>query len=172
MEDSLLVHKADDLELRLKKIEEYLALDKQESAPAAAPEKKAGEGGAAKAEVSPDAALLADGNEKFARKSYAGARESFSALLKSYPKSELAGEAQFQLAESFFIEKWYEKAILEYQQVIAKYTKSLRRPAALYKQAISFEKIGDVQNAKARFKSLVNLYPAAPEAKLARKKLQ
>ncbi|MEI8033435.1 MAG: tol-pal system protein YbgF [Chlorobiaceae bacterium] len=172
MEDSLLVHKADDLESRLKKIEEYLALDKQESSLAAAPDKKAGEAGAPKAEVAADAALLAAGNEQLAKKSYAAARESYSSLLKSYPKSELVSEAQFQLAESFFAEKWYEKAILEYQQVIAKYTKSVRRPAALYKQAVSFEKIGDAPNAKARFKSLVNLYPASPEARLARKKLQ
>ncbi len=163
MEDSLLVHKVDELELRLQKIEQYIASAKQETlSPPLSP-----------LPLVPltDAALLSDGEEKLNKKSYAAARESFTLLLQRKPASALADEAQFYVAESYFGEKWYEKAILEYQVVISKYTKSSKRPASLYKQALSFELTGDAVNAKARFMDLINIYPTSSQAALARKKL-
>ncbi|MEI7788032.1 MAG: tol-pal system protein YbgF [Chlorobiaceae bacterium] len=173
MEDSLLVHKIDDLDLRLQKIERYLALDTKEKSPSALPHSNESVEGSSKASVvNDDAALLKEGLERLGKHGLESARESFSALLKTYPKSNLLDQAQFFLAESYFSEKWYEKAILEYQVVIAKYTKSSMRPAAIFKQAVSFEKIGDTVNAKARFKTLVNVYPKSPEAALARKKMK
>ena len=172
MEDSLLVHKADDLESRLQKIEQYLGIDKKEQSSLVAPNPKEFPESAKPSGVIDDAALLKEGLERLGKNSFAPSRESFTALLKTYPASALVDQAQFYLADSYFGEKWYEKAILEYQVVIAKYVKSRKRPAALFKQAISFEKIGDTANAKARFKALANVYPKAPEAALARKKIQ
>ncbi|NMW22133.1 MAG: tol-pal system protein YbgF [Chlorobiaceae bacterium] len=170
MEDSLLVHKVDDLETRLQKIEHFLGFDNKEKSAAVMPPNVDSAEGAKAPKLLDDAALLNEGLERLGKSSFAAARESFSVLLKDYPKSTLVDKAQFEIAECFFGEKWYEKAILEYQVVIAKYTKSKKRPAALYKQALSFEKIGDEVNAKARFKTLINVYPASPEAALARKK--
>ncbi len=170
MEDSLLVHKIDDLDQRLQKIEQHLGLDGKDKSPSSIPHSNESVDGSSG--VIDDVALLKEGLERLGKHSFASARESFSALLKTYPKSNLVDQAQFHLAESYFNEKWYEKAILEYQVVIAKYTKSSKRPAALFKQAISFEKIGDTVNAKARLKTLVNIYPTAPEAALARKKMK
>ena len=172
MEDSLLVHKVDDLESRLQKIEQYLGIDKKEQSSSAAPKPKETPESAKPSGVTDAAALLKEGQERLGKNSFAPARESFAALLKTYPASALADQAQFYLADSFFSEKWYEKAILEYQVVIAKYIKSSKRPSALFKQALSFEKIGDTANAKARFKTLVVMYPKASEAALARKKIQ
>lgn len=167
MEDSLLVHKVDELESRLQKMEFSLASVKRDSLSAPSPS------------PSPpppvqltDAALMSEGEEKLNAKNYVAARESFSLLLQRKPASVRADEAQFFIAESYFGEKWYEKAILEYQVVISKYIKSSKRPAALYKQALSFELIGDAVNARARFGDLVNIYPSSPQAALARKKMQ
>jgi tol-pal system protein YbgF len=167
MEDSLLVYKVDDLEVRLQKLEQLPGLGKQENQPSGMTQQK---GDPVLAVPLDDAALLKDGSEKLAQQNYVSARENFGALLKNYPQSELADKAQFQLAESYFGEKKYENAILAYQVVIAKYLKSSKRPAALYKQARSFEKIGDTVNAKARDKDLLKVYPNSPEAGLVRKK--
>ena len=41
------------------------------------------------------------------------AREGFQKLLKEFPKSENADNAQFWIGEIYYREKWYEKAILE-----------------------------------------------------------
>lgn len=163
MEDSLLVHKVDELELRLQKLEQYIA-------PSAKPEKLSSPVPSSPTPAT-DSVLLNEGLEKLNKNNYTGARESFSLLLQSAPKSTLADKAQFFIAESYFSEKWYEKAILEYQVVISRYTKSSKRPAAFYKQALSFELIGDTLNAQARFRDLVKAYPSSSQADLARKKL-
>lgn len=167
MEDSLLVYKVDDLDLRLQKLEQLGVLGKQERQPAGIAKKK---DDASLPQTLDDVALLKEGAEKLAQQNYVSARESFEVLLKNYPKSELADKAQFQLAESYFGEKKYENAILAYQVVIAKYLKSSKRPAALYKQARSFEKLGDTVNAKERDKDLIKVYPNSPEASLVKKK--
>ncbi len=171
-EDSLLVHQFGDLDSRLLKIEQYLGLGKEEvSSPPLLPDQKSPVKDTVAGTLT-DAALLNGGMEKLGKNNYAEARESFGLLLKNYPKSDLADDAQFFIAESYFNEKWYEKAILEYQVVISKYAKSNKRSAALYKQARSFEIIGDLASAKARYKDLVNAYPASFEAGLAKKKLR
>jgi len=184
VEDSLMVRKTDGIEARLARIEQYLGIT-ETSAASSAKAVPVPDGGKEKASVpttgsgQPKTAaqpvsgdeLLNDGLAKMKKADNAGARDSFTAFMTRNPKSPKVADAQFYIAESYFNEKWYEKAILEYQVVIAKYTKSLKRPSALYKQALSFEKIGDATNAKARFKDVVTVYPASPEAKLAKKKL-
>jgi tol-pal system protein YbgF len=167
VEDSLLVYKVDDLDVRLQKLEQLAELGKQGNQPGGVAQKT---GDSMLPVPLDDVGLLRDGSEKLAQKNYVLARESFAALLKNYPKSELADKAQFQLAESYFGEKKYENAILAYQVVIAKYLKSSNRAAALYKQARSFQKIGDTVNANARDKDLLNVYPNSPEAGLVKKR--
>ncbi len=169
VEDSLLVRKTDDIESRLSRIEQSLGIA---APPAPKVVTKAGEDAAkAKAPAATGEELINEGLAKMSKADYAGARDSFTSFVSKNPKSPKVADAQFYIAESYFNEKWYEKAILEYQVVIAKYTKSPKRPAALYRQALSFEKIGDAANAKARFKDVVTVYPASPEAKLAKKKI-
>ncbi|MBN1929850.1 MAG: tol-pal system protein YbgF [Chlorobiaceae bacterium] len=199
MEDSLQVSKSNELENRIARIEKYLGLellsakkpgitpapvvppkggpaDAPASAGSAAPEKPippSPKADAAPAFSGADSAesQLNEGLLLMEKKDYAGARERFKAFMNSAPKSPKVSDAQFYLAETYFDEQWYEKAILEYQVVIAKYTKSSKRPAALYKQGLAFEKIGDKANANARYKDVVNLYPGTPEARLGKKSL-
>ncbi|NTU91522.1 MAG: tol-pal system protein YbgF [Chlorobiaceae bacterium] len=183
VEDSLMVRKSDDLESRIARLEQYLGISdaskKTGTKTLPATEGAKGEATAATPAQAQKPAIaqtgddpLKDGLAKMGKADYSGSREAFKSFMTRNPKSPKVADAQFYIAESYFSEKWYEKAILEYQVVIAKYTKSPKRPAALYKQALSFEKINDSANAKARFKDVVTLYPASPEAKLAKKKLQ
>ena len=51
------------------------------------------------------------------------ARKGFQEFIRRYPKSNNADNAQFWIGEIYYREKWYEKAILEYQQVIENYPK-------------------------------------------------
>ena len=43
--------------------------------------------------------------------------KKFKELIERFPKSERADNAQFWIGEIYYREKWYEKAILEYQKV-------------------------------------------------------
>lgn len=104
--------------------------------------------------------------------SYPLARKEFGLLLDNYPSSGLADDAQYFIAETYYNEKWYEKAILEYQIVIEKYPEGDKRPSAFFKQGLAFESIGDSTNAKIRYRELVEFYPDSNEAGIVKEKLQ
>lgn len=100
------------------------------------------------------------------------ARKGFEEFIKRYPKSKNADNAQFWIGEIYYREKWYEKAILEYQNVIEKYPNGNKVPAALLKQGLAFSNIGDKANAKLILEELSRKYPQSNEAKVAAEKLK
>jgi tol-pal system protein YbgF len=99
------------------------------------------------------------------------AREGFQELIKRYPKSENADNAQFWIGEIYYREKWYEKAIVEYQKVIENYPKGNKVKSSLLKQGYAFNNIGDKTNARLILKELIRKYPKSNEAKIAKQKL-
>ncbi len=108
----------------------------------------------------------------FEKYDYAAARKELGMLVETYPSSSYADDAQYLIAETYYNEKWFEKAILEYQLVIENYPEGDKRPAAYFKQGLAFENIGDSTNARVRYKELVQLYPDSNEAGIVREKLQ
>jgi tol-pal system protein YbgF len=100
------------------------------------------------------------------------ARDMFKELIKRYPKSERADNAQFWIGEIYYREKWYEKAILEYQKVIENYPKGNKVPASLLKQGFAFLNLGDKANSRIILQELVRKYPQTNEAKIATDKLK
>lgn len=102
---------------------------------------------------------------------YEAARKGFEELISKHPKSDLCDNARFWIGESYFREKWYEKAILEYQKVVDKYPKGNKLPAALLKQGIAFQYIGKTTEAKLIFNKLVTQFPGSSDAKVAQQKL-
>ncbi|MBF0228278.1 MAG: tol-pal system protein YbgF [Desulfamplus sp.] len=100
------------------------------------------------------------------------ARNQFEAFIKRYPTSENADNARFWVADSYYREKWYEKAILEYQRVIEEYSKGNKVPSALLKQAYSFANLGEKSNARLILNDLIKKYPQTQEAESAKEKLK
>jgi tol-pal system protein YbgF len=99
------------------------------------------------------------------------ARRDFEKLLTRYPQSELANNAQFWIGESHYRERWFEKAILEYQTVIEKYPDGSKVAAAMLKQGFAFLQLGDEANARLVLGELQRKHPDSSEAKVAAKKL-
>ena len=99
------------------------------------------------------------------------ARDGFQDMIKRYPQSDNADNAQFWLGEIFYQEKWYEKAIVEYQKVIENYPNGNKVKSALLKQGYAFLNIGDKSNARIILKELIKKYPDSSEAQIATKKL-
>ena len=100
------------------------------------------------------------------------AKKRFQELIERYPKSENADNAQFWIGEIYYREKWYKKAILEYEKVIEKYPKGNKVPAALLKQGLAFENIGDKANSRIILEDLIKRYPESSEAKIAQEKVK
>jgi len=162
---------------RLLRIEEYLALDgtpKKATASKAVPEKPSAK---EKVDAPPvkeltENELYAKAKQDFDAGELETARTGFQDFLKRFPKSAITDSAQFWLGEIFYRQKWYEKAILEYQKVIENYPKGNKVQAALLKQGFSFFNLGDKSNGRLILKELIKKYPSSNEAKIAKQKLE
>ncbi len=110
--------------------------------------------------------------ETFRQGKYGAARKEFEGFLKAYPDSDLADNARFWIAESYYKEGVYEDAILAYETLIKKYPKSDKVPGAMLKQAFAFLELGDRNTTKVILTTLIERFPKSKEAGLARKKLK
>jgi tol-pal system protein YbgF len=110
--------------------------------------------------------------QAFDKAEYDAARDGFEELIKRYPKSKNADNAQFWIGEIYYREKWYKKAIVEYQKVIENYPKGNKIKSALLKQGYAFTNIGDKSNARHILNELIRKYPKSNEAAIARQKLK
>ena len=110
--------------------------------------------------------------ETFQKGDVEGARKKFEAFLKQYPNTELSGQAQFWIGETYYQKRDFEKAILEYEKAITKYPEGSKVPAALFKQALAFLELGDKTNARNLFKRVIERYPRSDQAEMAKKKLE
>jgi len=100
------------------------------------------------------------------------ARKKFKELIEKFPKSDRADNAQFWIGEIYYREKWYEKAILEYQKVIENYPKGNKVPASLLKQGLAFLNLGDKNNSRLILEELIKKHPKSNEAKIAKDKVK
>jgi len=113
-----------------------------------------------------------DAYKTFQQGDLEGARRKFEAFLKQYPNTELSDNAQFWIGETYYLQKDFEKAILEYEKAIAKYSAGDKIPAALFKQALAFLELGDKTNARNILKRVIERYPQSDQAESAKKKLE
>jgi len=102
---------------------------------------------------------------------YSMALTGFRNFLAKFPTSELADNAQYGIGECFFAQTTFDSARVEYAKVEAQYPNGDKVPAALYKLALSQERLGDVSGSKKTLGDLVKRYPNAGEAQLARERL-
>ena len=154
------------MEVRLQYIEQYLNLEPgKQPVPSAADEpvegRKMSEGD-----------LYASAKQAFDQGDFEAGRLGFNKIITEYPKSEHADNAQFWIGEIYYREKWYEKAILEYQKVIENYPKGNKVPASLLKQGFAFLSLGDKANARLILNELAKKYPGTNEGKIAAQKLK
>jgi len=100
------------------------------------------------------------------------AREMFKKFLRDYPKERYSDDAQFFLAETYFVEKDYENAILSYEDLIKKFPKSDKIPKAMLKQGYSFYELGDKSSGRLLMERVIEKFPKSEEASLAKKRLK
>ncbi|MBF0469049.1 MAG: tol-pal system protein YbgF [Desulfamplus sp.] len=163
---------------RLIKIEQHLGLDSSEPAadgriavPGSPSVPEGGVVSGPQPDVSEDALYNAAKATLDAGKNE-DARNQFEDFIKRYPASENADNARFWIADSYYRDKWYEKAILEYQRVVEEYSKGNKVPSALLKQAYSFANLGEKGNARLILNELIKRYPQTQEAESAKAKLK
>ncbi len=154
------------METKVNYIEQYLNLE-PERAQAQQPLT-----GVAETKKLSDTDLYTSSKQAFDQGDFEAARKGFYKIIADFPTSEHADNAQFWIGEIYYREKWYEKAILEYQKVIENYPKGNKVPASLLKQGFAFLSLGDKANARLILKELAKKYPDTNEGKIAVQKLK
>ncbi len=112
------------------------------------------------------------GLKEFTDGNYEAARASLREYLAAAPRGDEAEDAMFLVADSYFKEKFYEEAILEYQNIIETWPASPKIPLCQLNQGIALLKIGKPNEASLFFESLIEAYPDSPEAATAKKHLK
>jgi TolA-binding protein len=121
----------------------------------------------------------------FSKGSYPLAIAGFREFLRRFPDQALAGAAQYWIGEAHFsLARGYtnagqadkstealEQAVQEFRKVQANYARSDKAPTALYKEALALLDLKQPAVAQARLQYLVDNFPQAEEAPLARERL-
>jgi tol-pal system protein YbgF len=100
-----------------------------------------------------------------------GAIQKLREFLRKSPKSDLADDAQYWIGEAYYATKDFNRAILEFNEVLLRYPKGDKVPAALLRQALSFSELGDKVDARLVLQKLVSEHGDSPEAEKGRQKL-
>ena len=103
---------------------------------------------------------------------YSKALSGFQAFIQKNPRSSLADNAQYWIAECSYSLNDYKKAIAEYQKLIQKYPHSSKIKIALLKQGLSFVGLKMYAEAKPFFEKVMNNYPNSSESAKASQKMK
>jgi len=100
------------------------------------------------------------------------AAQGLRSFLDQHADHELADNAQYWLAETYYGRKRYALALIEFEKVIARYPRGNKLPDALLKMGYCSALIGKRAEAVAVLRRLVRSYPDSGPATLARAKLE
>ena len=98
------------------------------------------------------------------------ARELLQDFLARFPKDELAPNAQYWLGETYYSEKKWNDAIVEFQKVLKEFKSSDKVPDALLKIGMAFQAQHDCQNATLFYEEVTQGHRGSSAAKTAREK--
>ncbi len=102
---------------------------------------------------------------------YEPAAMAFQQFLVTYPDSELADNAQYWLAESYYVTKRFEDALSAFQQVITSYPRSRKVPDALLKMGYCNYELKQFGSARDSLVRVQADYPETTAARLAGQRL-
>lgn len=134
-------------------------------------QKKMTEAAAKQSELSPDV-LYQQGLDSFKGGNTQRARELLTKFVEQHPNHELVANAHYWIGETYYTEKIYDQAILEFEKVIKNYPGKEKVPAAMLKQALAFKGLGDKKSARYVLGKLIENFPRSSEAGMAKTKLK
>jgi tol-pal system protein YbgF len=103
---------------------------------------------------------------------FAEGRNLLKEFMAKYPQHDLYVNALYWSGEALYGEKQYELSILQLQDVISKHANHPKAAAAMLKQALAFNALGDGENARTTMQKLLEDYPESPQAESAKKYLE
>ena len=102
---------------------------------------------------------------------YPAAGAAFRQFLLSFPDSQLADNAQYWLAESYYVTDQFEEALAQFQVVLSGYPRSRKLPDALLKIGYSNYELGRWDAARNALQRVGKEFPESTAARLAEQRL-
>jgi tol-pal system protein YbgF len=95
----------------------------------------------------------------------------FENYIRSYPRSELAGEAQYFIGESCYQQGMHREAVTAYDRGISDYPNSKRIPDMYYKRGMALNALGQTDRARESWEYVLKNFPNSEAGRLARQRL-
>lgn len=164
----------DELKARLTKMNNALEAiqNAQTNLPAGGGQPGAQPGPAAQPQAPPPDVLYNNALRDYNAGKYDLASQEFSDYMKYYANTDLAGNAQFYLADLEYRQGNFEAAVKDYDKVLEQYPGGNKAPAAQLKKGMALSQLGRRAEAVRELQSLVARYPRSLEADQARRQLK
>lgn len=101
------------------------------------------------------------------RRDYAAANRAFAEFIAAFPTSPLAPNAQYWLAETFYVRDMFQEALPAFQKVLEDYPASLKEPDAMLKLGYVYDALGNAEAARTTLQQVMQRYPNTTFARLA-----
>lgn len=103
---------------------------------------------------------------------YDDAIQSYQMFLITYPESTYAPNAQYWMAEAYYVLKDYQSAIAQFQKVISAYPESRKVSDALLKIGFGYYELKEWANAQSALEKVIADFPGSTATRLAQRRLQ
>ena len=97
--------------------------------------------------------------------------QGFEAYVRSFPKSDMADDAQVRIGNSYLQDRKYEKAVEAYDAAIRNYPNGNAVPEAYYKKGIVLQSLGQRDRAREALEYAIKTYPDSDAGRLAKQRL-
>ena len=95
----------------------------------------------------------------------------FDAFLKTFPRSEMADDAQFLIGETYYAQNRWTDAVAAYNAVIQNYSMGNAVPEAYYKRGLAQERLGQLDAARESWNTVIRVAPDSTAGQLAKQNL-
>lgn len=103
---------------------------------------------------------------------YDEAAASFRQFLEVFPESELAGNAQYWLAETYYVTQAYDEALTAFQTVLTRYPQSNKVADAILKSGFVYYEQKRWDQARSTLNRVRAEYPETAQSRLASQRLE
>ncbi len=97
--------------------------------------------------------------------------QGFEAYIRTYPRSELADDAQFYIGQTYYADGAFQDAVEAFDDVLLHYPDGDIVPDASYKRGLALDRLGYADRARQAFELVVTNYPDSTMATLAQQAL-
>lgn len=102
---------------------------------------------------------------------YNQASKAFQAFLEHYPKGDFSDNAQYWLAETYYVTRQFKPALKEFNKLVREHPDSQKISHAKLKIGYIYHEMGDLKQARATLQALTKDYPDSTPARLAKERL-